>query len=107
LLSKDMEMEQGRRAWEEDSWADYEEERRREARREEQRRVIGELEEQTALGRERAAELKRRREEQANSKREKLKAEFLKRHVAALKAAKAKEKQGQQRQQPCRELGTC
>jgi hypothetical protein len=92
LLSADMRREQERRAWEESIHQESVAERVADERRE----VIEQLEEQTREGRDRAAIARQERQHVENRKKERLKADFLKKKLeAAKKIAAAKAAKGE------------
>ena len=90
LLSEDMRREQQRRAWEES----IDQEQIAAERAAERRELIDELEQQTREGRDRAALARQERQYVENRKRERLKAEFLKKKLEAAKAKTAATKKG-------------
>lgn len=81
LLSADMRREQERRAWEESIHQESISEQIADERRE----VIEQLEQQTREGRDRAALARQERQYVENRKKERLKAEFLKKKLEAAK----------------------
>ncbi|GBG84644.1 hypothetical protein CBR_g39020 [Chara braunii] len=93
LVSDDMRREQQRAQWESDSLRSHEDELAAAQRRQEQKRVIQEVNVETREARQRVAALKQKRLEQADKKREKLKAMLLKTQALKQRQKHVKEKE--------------
>ncbi|GAB4814042.1 hypothetical protein N2152v2_001088 [Parachlorella kessleri] len=85
MSSADMAQERERRAWEDQAHETMAAAERREEERERRRQVLDEVIDETEADKQRAAELKQRRQAAEQQKREKLKAAFLKKQLEAMK----------------------
>ncbi|KAL3154674.1 hypothetical protein ABBQ38_011223 [Trebouxia sp. C0009 RCD-2024] len=90
MVSGDMQQEQGRRNWEEETQRRYELEQLAEADRDQRVDNMARIVEQTNQSRERAVEAKKEQQQQAAQRKDRLKADFLKKQLEQLKAAKKK-----------------